>query len=422
MDAKKALPYLRKILLTTIAFWGYILICNVGFIMVDSLYYDYFDPLANNVPQDLSAWQAVICYLAFIPLFYDFLVCDRVSQNEYVKSVQSVESFSYKSEIKGLIHNTDFSVGSATIVLWSVMFYPLFSFFFQCFGIPADLSPLIKRLIVLVIFAVPAVLMYAVASVMVRRRWFTSKGCYDPNKSVRSIYALRLIKNVIIWIKDFLLAVYLIFIARYTTEPLRRGFGRYVPKIIIFFVVFFAALFFYRRIRALIKQYLFLKNLKRFCKENKLRLKLPESPYLAVLKQEIRSFSVSHELMTFNCLIVPSIIRKIPLYFTEDNKLMRAHTFYFFRIPLRTFVKTVEYSFRELPANIPQKNIFVLSPIPRDIFIGPIGNSVPADNGSEIKGAAIYSGSALCNYISRLLDNEKYMLEKKNTKHNGRII
>lgn len=420
MDSKKALPYLRKILLTTIAFWGYILICNVCFIMVEFFYVslDTLDTPTVTVPQNVSGWQTVICYAAFIPLFYDFLVCDRVSQNEYVRSIQALESFSYKNEIKGLIRNTDFLFGSATLVFWSLIATPMFSVFLDCFGVPADLNSFYKRLIVLVIFTLPAVLMYAVASVMSRRRWFSSKGCYNPDEAVKSIYALKLLKNTVIWIVDFLLAVYLIFIARYTVEPLNRGLGRYYMPAIKFLAVLAVALFFYRRIRALIKQYLFIKKLKTFCKDNKLNLRLPQSPYFSVLKQEVQSFSVSNKLMTFNCLLVPSVIRKIPLYFKGDNEIIRAHTYYFFKIALFTTTKTVSYSFNELPENIPQNNIIVISPIPREIFIGAVGNAIPADNGSETSSAVIYSGSALCNYISRLLDNEKYILEKKNTRFN----
>lgn len=416
MDAKKALPYLRKILLTTIAFWGYILVCNAGFIMVDSFYIS-FDPLSDAVPQNLSVWQAVIGYVAFTPLFYDFLVCDRVSQNEYIKSVQAVESFSYKSEIKRLGRNTDFLLGSATMVFWSAFAAPMFSVFLDCFGVPAEPNSFLKRLIVLAIFALPAVLMYAAASLLSHRRWYSEKGYYDPNEAVKGIYALRLIKNAVIWVVDFLLAFYLIFLARFTFDPLKRGFGRYFMPVITFLAVLSVVLFFYRRIRALVKQYFFLKKLKSFCKENKLKLKLPESPYFSVLRQEIRSFSVSNTLMTFNCLLVPSIIRKIPLYFTSDNKTIRAHTYYFFKIALYTTAKTVGYSFTQLPGDIPQTNILVLSPVPRDIFVGPVGNATPADNGSEINGAILYNGSAFCNYISRIIDNEKYKLEKKKTRY-----
>ncbi|MBQ9848597.1 MAG: hypothetical protein IJO64_06035 [Clostridia bacterium] len=413
MNVKKLFPILRKIVLTTIAYWGYILICNAGFLMLITINVS-FDPLASGMPHSITVWQAVISYIAFIPLFYDFLVCDRVSQNKYVKSIQEVERFSYKGEIIKLAHNNDFLIGSAVIVFWSVLTPRMFSFFLDCFGVPEGLPSIVNRLIVLLVFTVPAVLMYAVAAIITRRRWFSSKGCYDPNEEVKGIYAFRLIKNALIWAIDFFLVDYLIFILRFSFEPIKRGFSAYIFPTLLAVSALAAFIYVYRRARALIKQYVFIKKLKRFCQENKLGLKLPRTPYASVLKQEIQSFTVSHSLMTFNCLLVPSIIRKIPLYFAGNNEMIRAHTFYFFKIALFTNTTTVNYSFPKLMGDIKQKNILVLSPIPRNIFTGPVGNSAPADNGSEIEGAVIYSGSAFCNYILRLLDNERYKREKKN--------
>jgi hypothetical protein len=61
-----------------------------------------------------------------------------------------------------------------------------------------------------------------------------------------------------------------------------------------------------------------------------------------------------------------------------------------------------------------EKNVIILSPIPREFFIGERGNASNGDFNSEVDTALIYSGSEFCNYIERVIsENRIYDKEGK---------
>ncbi len=417
MTNEKLYPIIRKLILSNIAYWAYILICYAGFSLIiaanTSITPQYSTETEYFVSETaIYIWQTVISYVAFIPLFYDFLVCDRRAQHEYFATLPENPKFSVKAEIKALPKNKAFVIGASVIAFWSVALPGFFTFLPGCLGVPNGSPAFLNRLIIFAVFTVPAVIMYGASVVISHRRWFSQKGNFYAEQKAKGIYAFRLIKNGIIWAVDFLLLDYLIILAKFVADPITRGLRDYLLPTLIAIVAICAFVFVYRRIRALLKQRAFLKMLKSFCAENKLKLYPPKAPYSAVLKHELRPFALETPKLRFECLLVPSAVRKIPIYFPGDSTLIRAHTFCFFKIPLFTKQKEQTYSFGTAVGEKTVIKSLILSPIPRELFVGDLGKSAPADNGSQVGDAVIYSGSAFCNYIKRLLDNDQKPIKK----------
>lgn len=397
----------RKAILSTIAFWGYFLVRTLlyGFVAV---FFENEETRLFGYPEEFVVIATVLgCILALF-IFYDYHLCDYIKEKEYVESLDEDYTFSLKNEIKTAFKSPEFLVGQGVIVFWCIC---------------------VKS-----VYFIPTVLFSLIAEFWARKNWFNARNFFGKKKKKKGIYAFRLMLHIGVWAFNFIGGIFIVALLKSGFTPIVTALKNYV--VIIFWAIIIMAVlsFVLHRLRAIKVQYKTIRRLKNLAKENRMKLKLPKHPYISVLLQRIEPFSLEHRNITVNGIIVPTILRKTPLYFLGDGLIQRTRTYYFFKIELFSKHKFMHYSFPESKRG--EKKIILLSPIPREFFLANanygeeyktemIANpftfkngKVPktyfssvssehadGDNGSSVDGALIYSGSAFCNYIRRICNN-----------------
>ena len=398
---------MRKALLSTIAFWGYF----------STLYFitAFVRACFQTAETDLFGYP-LICVaiidilftLVSLFMFYDYYVCDYMKESEFVERVSEQDSFSVKDEFKYLIKDPEFLTGQAVVAFFSIV-------------IPN-------------VFAIPVIALSIVAELWAHKNWFKTRNVFGKKKKMKGAYAFRLVKHIVIWLFNFFGLTLIVMMIKMGFTPIVTVLKDYYVVILSAIVVLAIAIFVLRRLRAIKVQYKTISKLKRLAKENRMKLKLPKHPYISLLRQIPEPFTLEHRHFSVNGIIIPTVLRKTPLSFLGNGLVQRTHTYYFFKIELFSRHKFVTYKFPESKRN--EKKIILLSPIPREFFLadanyateyretmidnphGAKNGRVPrtymsvvrsehadGDNGSEIDGALIYSGTAFCNYIRRMCDN-----------------
>lgn len=386
MNFQKYFPYFRKAILSTISFWGYyaLQLFVSAFVVV---IYTNSDTAFEGLHASYLPVTAVLCLIALYPYSYDTYIGDFIACGRYFDSLGERDSFSLKEEFLLRIRDVEFIVSRAVWAFWTLV----------------------------VMGFVPMLVCVAIttfAELMVLRYWFSCRSRRESVVKKKRPYAIYLLGRIARWNLIVFGCTFLVAIVKLSIGSIWTLVSKILFVAIIAVAAFMVFLFFYRRVRAVKVQRRLVKKLSAVCRENGLRLKLPNGIYTALLRQKVQYFTLEHRHIRFNIALVPTILRKTPLYFLGDGVIQRVHTFYFFKIDLFSKDKFIEY---KLPK--PQdgeKNIILLSPIPRQFFIGPPGNPAEGDNSSEVDGALVYSGTALCNYINRIL-SEEHIYHKEST-------
>lgn len=403
---EKYYPCLRKALLSTLAFWGYFL----AFIFAGGFVAVFF----QSPETDMFGYPSICFVLADVFgtaislfVFYDYFVCDYLKESEFVARNADVERFSIKEELKYLIKDPEFITGQAVIAFFSIV---------------------VSR-----VYAIPVIILSVGAELWAHRNWFAAKAFFGKKKKKKGAYAFRLLLHLGIWVFNFFGSTLIVALIKMSFTPIVQVLKNYSIIIFSALLILFVLCFLLSRLRAIKVQYKTIRKLKALAKENRINLKLPKHPYISLLRQKPEQFTLEHRHFSVNGVLVPTLLRKTPLYFLGGGVIQRKRTWYFFKIEVLTRSKFITYSFPESKRN--EKKIILLSPIPREFFLanrdfsadykateidnarivktGPIprvyfdlgdGNAADGDNGSEIEGALIYSGTAFCNYIRRMCD------------------
>lgn len=403
-DFKKYLPVARKALLSTIAFWGYVLITKFLHAFIFALF-ETEETRLFGFPETVYQIQTVCGCLIALFVFYDYYLCDRIKEKEFVERFESESRYSTKTEIKELFKRNEFLVGQGVILFWSLV---------------------VKDIIV-----IPTVLFSIIAELWAHKNWFRTKYHFGKKKKKKGFYAFHLLLHIGIWLFNFFGLSLIVDGLRMGFTPIVEALKNYVLIILSALLILALAVFVMRRIRAIRVQYRLIRKLKRLSSENRMKLTLPKHPYISLLRQKCETFTLEHRKLTVKGVIIPTLLRKTPLYFLGNNIVQRSHKFYFFKIELFSRNKFIHYSFPETRQG--EKNIILLSPIPRQFYLAnrdysndlkqmsvdsayitktarkfhisfTEGDVAEGDNGSTVDNALIYSGSAFCNYIERLID------------------
>ncbi len=197
-------------------------------------------------------------------------------------------------------------------------------------------------------------------------------------------------------------------------------------KFLILAILLIFSPWIYRSLRALIKRYKFLRQLKKLCREKKYRLSKINRPYLSLFKpQEGENFSVYIQKKRYSCKLVTSKKRSQPIYIMPDGKAAFLVKIRFLKLVLFSYTKSFQYSYEA-----DCKKVLIINPIPQrvllprtefgdlmdevSIYSGKHGNrlfatnvsernsdSVELDNGDIVGDFEIYSATAFLNALER---------------------
>ncbi len=403
-DLQKYLPVARKALLSTIAFLGYLLVKSFLYGFVETIFQNEETRLFGY-PEICYTLQTVFGCLIALFVFYDYYLCDRIKEKEFVEGYENESVFSLKNELKTLIKTPEFVVGQCVILI--------FSFAHDN------------------VTAIPTILFSIIAELWAHKNWFRTKNHFEKKKKKKGFYAFHLLLHIGIWVFNFIGLSVIVLLLKTGFTPIVTALKNYVLIIVSAILILSVAVFVLNRVRAIRVQYRLIRKLKRLSQENRMKLTLPKHPYISLLRQKCENFTLEHRKLTVKGVLVPTLLRKTPLYFLGNGIVQRSYTYYFFKIELFSKNKFIKYSFPETKHG--EKKIILLSPIPRQFYLAnrdysedlkatvvdsayqvkgarkfhisfAKGDVAEGDNGSTVDNALIYSGSAFCNYIERLID------------------
>ncbi len=385
MNVQKLIPFGRSALLSTVAFWGYyfIRICIEGLV---SIFYSNDNTEVNGYPESYFTACSVIAAIAFFVFCLDVCFANTAKRAAYIEKSKEKESFSFGSEIVSMFKDLEFLTLVAVFSAWNLVIFDAYAF------------------LVTLAFLL-------IADFFARLNWFaySREGAKIPEN--KGITAVRMAIHVAIWFAVIGLLCVLSLIGRELFGAIFAAVGVYLFVALGALVGLLVLLFIWRRIRALSIQRRFFKKLAKACRENSVRYKEPNGICKSVLRQQVMQFTLEHKNVRFNCVLIPTILRKTPLYFLGNGEVKRIHTFYFFKIDIFSSEKLLKYKLERPQKG--EKNVIILSPIPREFFIGERGNASSGDFNSEVDKALIYSGSEFCNYIERVI-SENHIYDKEN--------
>lgn len=385
MNMQKLFPIGRSALLSTVAFWGFyfIRICIDGLV---GIFYSNDDTEVNGYPDSYFTVCLIVAAIAFFVFCLDVCFANSGKRACYIEKSKEKESFFFGREIVSMLTDLEFLTLVAVFSFWNLIILDVYAF------------------LVTVGFLL-------VADFFARLNWFaySREGAKIPEN--KGITAVKMAIHVAIWFAVIGLLCVLSLIGRELFGAIFAAVGVYLFVALGALVGLLVLLFIWRRIRALSVQRRFFKKLAKACRENSVRYKEPKGICKAVLRQQVMQFTLEHKNVRFNCVLIPTILRKTPLYFLGKGEVKRVHNFYFFKIEFFSSEKILKYHLERPQKG--EKNVIILSPIPREFFIGERGNAASGDFNSEVDKALIYSGSEFCNYIERVI-SENHIYDKEN--------
>ena len=317
MTMQKLFPIGRGALLSTIAFWGYYFIttCINGLI---SIFYSDDNTEVNGYPDSYFTVCLVVTAIAFFFFCLDMCFANSGKRAAYIEKSKEKESFSFGKEIASMLTDIELLVIIAVFSFWNLVILDTLAF------------------LVTLAFLL-------VADFFARLNWFaySREGAKVPES--KGITAIRMAIHVAIWFAVIGLLCVLSLIGRELFGAIFAAVGVYLYFALGGLVGLLVILYIWRRIRAVAVQRRFFKKLARVCRENSVRYKEPKGIVSSVLRQQIMQVTLEHNNVRFNCVIIPTILRKTPLYFLGNGEVKRVHTFYFFKIDIFSSEKLLKY-------------------------------------------------------------------------------
>ncbi|MBR6562478.1 MAG: hypothetical protein IKK70_00895 [Clostridia bacterium] len=374
MNAERYFKTCRAVLLSLLSFWAYFALTRAVMALCITIYADA-DTRFEGLHPSIYVLYWALCIILLVPYAFDCFVSDADATLEYTESLDRSE-FNFKQELLSSVRSESFI---ATRVIWLLCSLVFKSFF----------------------FTVALLLITTACELFAHRRWFYCHQNGEEAKPKRRPYFFTLAGICARWILMVVALALIVAVLKNTLGSIWAIVSTAILIAIGAVLIFGVVLFIYRRIRAIRVQIRLISKLERASRENGYRFRKPNGIFSALLLQKPVYFTLEHRHSPKKCVVIPTLNRSHQLYFLGDGVVQRVKRYYFFKTELFYRSKYIEY---KLPESEGMQNIVLLSPIPREFFIGPVGKPAVGDNASEIDGALIYSGTAFCNYLSRTTD------------------
>lgn len=373
MEPEKYLPYFRRALLAVITCCGYFFLRYFVEALVLAVFVNS-DTLFEGYPPIVFVLIPLLSFLIFIPYCYECFLGDFVETKRYYETLADEEKFTVLGELKKCARTPEFII---TRLVFTFLLWLLLGFF--------------------------NMLVYTAMSVFcelfARRRWYNGRKAGVSLQPKKRPYALYLLATVLRYNLSVFGIIFLVGMVKVSIGSVWGIIGRALLVGVVAAISVTVFLFFYWRIRAIKVQLRLFKKLNAVCRQNGVRFRQPKGIYSALLMQKPLYFALEHKKICFDILLVPTLLRKTPLYFLGDGVIQRVRRFYFFKVEVFSRSSFMEYKLP--PVKDGRQSIILLSPIPRQFYVGPVGNPSEGDNSSAVDNALIYSGTAFCNYIER---------------------
>lgn len=166
-----------------------------------------------------------------------------------------------------------------------------------------------------------------------------------------------------------------------------------VPLILLLFLLFCLILWI-RYLRAIFKRRKMLKQLKRICEAKGYSLECHRLYRSVLLPREEPEITIQTGKELIECKLLCALSRKTPIFISSDGAASVAHIFWIGSRELFRHLVNVRYSFGE-----GDKKIFLIVPIPREVF-QKIGNDFrPVFSGDRINDCAVYHTSTFLDAL-----------------------
>ena len=166
-----------------------------------------------------------------------------------------------------------------------------------------------------------------------------------------------------------------------------------IPLILIL-IMLYGLILWIRYLRAVLKRRKLLKGLKKICEEKQYSLYFKRVYRSVLFPREEPEITIKTGKETIECKLLCAMSRKTPIYISADGEASVAHVFRLGSRELFRHLVTTRYSFEE-----GDKKIFLIVPIPREVF-QKIGNDFrPVFSGDRINDCAVYHTSTFLDAL-----------------------
>lgn len=382
MDAVKYFKVFRKALLSTLAFWCFFALTRTAYALCVTIYADQ-DTAFVGLHPSINIVFPILSLLLLIPYSFDCYVGDSAETQEYIDNVDYQE-FSFKADLISCCKTIEFITARVVWLLFSLIVFNVW-------------------------FTLLVLLINTCGEIFAHRRWFYCMRNGEEVKPKKRPYFFTLLGSCARWVLMVFAVTMIIAILKNTLGSIWAIVSRALLIALAAVIAYIVFSLIYSRIRAIRIQSRLIKMLTKTARDNGYRFKTPSGVYSSLLRQRPLNFTLEKKDNSKNCVIIPNINRSVQLYFLGSGVVQRVKRYCFFKIELFYTSKYTEYKFRDTLTE--QERIIILSPIPREFFIGPVGKPAVGDNGSEIDNALIFSGTAFCNHIERTSNQRIYEKE-----------
>ena len=166
-----------------------------------------------------------------------------------------------------------------------------------------------------------------------------------------------------------------------------------IPLILIL-IMFYGLILWIRYLRAVLKRRKLLKGLKKICEEKQYSLYFKRVYRSVLFPREEPEITIKTGKEIIECKLLCALSRKTPIFISSDGAASVAHIFRIGSRELFRHLVTTRYSFEE-----GDKKIFLIVPIPREVF-QKIGNDFrPVFSGDRINDCAVYHTSTFLDAL-----------------------
>lgn len=170
------------------------------------------------------------------------------------------------------------------------------------------------------------------------------------------------------------------------SAALPRVFGKLIAAIIIFIPFFLI----YKRVNQRRK---FIKSLKRLCRENKYKLGRIRSPYKFMSDS---TFTVTANGKTFECKLIGTRKRSIPMVLDDDGSGILIHAFVFAGIRWWHYTEEFNFGF-----DSKYTKILIVNPNAKFVYKDRDGEYGEVDNGDTVGDYRVHTGKSFLNGLNR---------------------
>lgn len=353
--------------------------------------------LKYNIENDLSksfimGVSLVLYSLIFNSVVINFNLEDRIGQAKFIERIKSEKKF---NTVKFVLTTPFFYIEALIIFVIVLSFNLMLPFVYKTWDY------FVKDPIYYIIcFGLVLVILVFLAHVITVRKWLKNyKGVLDDLKNDCGIISLRTFGNLIKITLIYSLGVGIFIMFWPAVSPVITVIGENgFIKLIVSILLLILAVFSIFVLRSFLKRRTFLKNLKKYCEENSLRLSEIVNPYKSIIfNQEGFNFTVKKNGVNYDCKIISNFFPFSTMILSYKGIGLKHVLFRFFSIQFFELQKDFEFSFKS-----DNRKILLVIPKSKKIFVSISDSKLnEGDVGERLGEYTVHSETSFLNALDR---------------------